>query len=90
MTEQSIEIKEGVASAPVELVITEPRPKGWMAFYRANGASSFSLIYPSDYSKRNWFTCPSPMHETRDDAIREVSLFAKDQGGEARIVLVTL
>jgi hypothetical protein len=86
----AIELKEGVASAPTEVLITEPRPAGWLAFYRSHSISSFSIIYPSDYSTRNYHICPSPLHTSRDTALDEIRKYAKEMGGEARLVMVTL
>lgn len=90
MTNKTVEIKESRADAPIEVVISEARPKGWMAFYRQNNSCNFTSLYPIDYTNRDWFMCPSPLFETREDAIKEISRYAKGQGGEARIVLVTL
>jgi len=90
MTDETIELKEGSASAPVEIIISEPKPKGWLAFYRSSNLVSWNVIYPSDYTNRNWLACPSPLFETRDDAIREVQKYAANSGGEARLILVTL
>lgn len=90
MTDETIEMKEVCAHPPVELIISEPQPKGWLAFYRSSSVVSWNVIYPSDYSNRNWLACPSPLFETRDDAIHEIQKYAKNSGGEARLVLVTL
>ena len=90
MTDETIEIKEGSAQQAVELIISEPKPKGWLAFYRQNSLVSWNVVYPSDYTNRNWMCCPSPLFETRDDAIRKIQIDAKNSGGEARVVLVTL
>lgn len=90
MTDETIEIKEGSATPVTEIIISEPKPKGWLAFYRTTKESSFNIVYPTDYTTRNWLACPSPLFVTREDAIDEVRRYAKHNGGEARLVMVTL
>ena len=90
MTDETIEMKEGQASGPTEIIITEPRPKGWLAFYRSSPISSCTTIYPSDYSTRNYHLCPTPLFVSKESAIDEIRKYAKEMGGEARLVMVTL
>jgi hypothetical protein len=88
--DEIIEMKEGSASAPTEIIITPPKAKGWLAFYRSSEISCFNAIYPTDYATRNYHACPPPLFVTKDDAIDEIRKYAKEMGGEARLIMVTL
>jgi len=88
--DEIIEMKEGSASNSTEIIITPPKAKGWLAFYRASEINQFNIVYPTDYATRNYYACPSPLFATKDDAIDEIRKYAKEMGGEARLIMVTL
>lgn len=87
----TIEIKEGFASAPVEVAIQEATPQGWMGFYRQNSGFSFSAIYDNrtNYS-RDGHRCPYPLFESREAVIEAGKAAMYGRGGELRVVKVTL
>ena len=91
MTQNEIEIKEGIASKAAEVIVNQPKPSGWMAWYRLSPQTYFSQVYGNfDYSKRDFFKCPSPLFESREEAIAEARKTMKNEGGEIRLVKVDL
>ena len=86
-----IEIKEGTSQTSVEVIVNQPKPSGWMAWYRILPQAYFSQVYGNfDYSKRDFFKCPPPLFESREEAIAEARKTMKNEGGEIRLVKVEL
>lgn len=87
-----IEIKEGTAQAVCEVVITEARPSGWLAWYRYGANDTFMQAYdkPSGNSERDHHRCPYPLFPSREDAIDAAKYYLRGRGGEVRVVKVTL
>ena len=91
MTQDEIEIKEGIASKAAEVIVNQPKPSGWMAWYKLSPQAYFSQVYGNfDYSKRDFFKCPPPLFESREEAIAEARKTMKNEGGEIRLVKVEL
>lgn len=86
-----IEVTEGQATAAAQVIVTQPRPTGWMAFYRYDKTNYFSHASdPNLGTARNYFRCPYPLFETKDAAIEAAKYWLRDQGGEVRLVEVRL
>jgi hypothetical protein len=91
MTQDVIEIKEGTASKATEVIINQPKPSGWMAWYRMSPQAYFSQVYGDfNYSERNFFKCPYPLFESRAEAISAAQKIMRNEGGEIRLVKVEL
>lgn len=89
--DDTIEIKEGTASAPVEVAVQEATPQGWMGFYRQNSSFTFSVIYDNRTNhNRDSHRCPYPLFESREAVIEAGKAAFYGKGGELRIVKVTL
>jgi len=91
MTQDEIQINEGTALKATEVIVNEPKPSGWMAWYRISPQAYFSQVYGDfDYSRRNFFKCPPPLFESREEAIAQARKTMKNEGGEIRLVKVEL
>lgn len=86
-----IVVSEGISSKAAEVIITEARPQGWMAWYRFAPSEYFNQAYGNfDNSQRNYFRCPYPLFPTREDAIDAARAYLRERSGEIRVVQVTL
>ena len=89
--DDSIEIKEVIASTPAEIIIREATPTGYMAWYRPNNTSYFNHVFGFKANEiRDYHRCPYPLFETKEDAIEAAKYALHGSGGEVRIVKVTL
>lgn len=87
-----IEVKEAAAEPAVEVLITEARPSGWMAWYRCGPSDYFNQVYdpPSLKLDRDYYRCPYPLFPTREDAIAAGRHAMRERGGELRVVQIRL
>ncbi len=86
-----IVVSEGISSKAAEVIITEARPQGWLAWYRFSQSEYFNQACGNfDNSQRNCFRCPYPLFPTREDAIDAARQNMRERGGEIRVVQVTL
>ena len=89
--DEIIEVKEGVAQKATEIIVNQPKPNGWMAWYRMSPQAYFSQVYTNfDYAKRDFFKCPAPLFESKEEAIAEARKAMRNEGGEIRLVKVEL
>ena len=86
-----IVVSQGVTSKAAEVLITEARPSGWMAWYRYSTSEYFMVAYGNfDNNQRDSYRCPYPLFPTREDAIEAARFSLRDRGGEVRVVQITL
>jgi hypothetical protein len=89
--DEIIEVKEGIAQKATEVLINEPKPSGWMAWYRTHPHSYFSQVYTDfDFTKRDFYKCPAPLFVSKEEAIAAARKTMGNQGGEIRLVKVEL
>ena len=88
----TIEIKEGQATQAAEVIITEARPSGWLAWFRFAPSDYFMQVYdtPSLKLDRDYYRCPYPLFPTKEIAIDAARHAMRERSGEVRIVKVTL
>lgn len=88
----SIEVTEGTATDAAEVVITAARPSGWMAWYRWSPDMYWNQVYPKPehYTQRDYYRCPMPLLETREQAIEAAQYNLNGRSGELRLVKITL
>ncbi len=87
-----INISDSAATLAQEVIITEARPSGWMAWYRFSQSDYFNQVYDhaAASSARDYYRCPYPLFPTREDAIESARHCLRERGGEVRVVKVTL
>ena len=87
-----IEVKESVSEAPVEVHVREATPQGYIAFVRPNSTGTYfqwvTGFEPNEL--RDYHRHPYPLFESKEKAMEAVKHYLRGNGGEARIVKVTL
>ena len=87
-----IEVKESVAEATIEVHVREATPQGYIAFVRPNNTGTYfqwvTGFEPNEL--RDYYRCPYPLFESKEKAMEAVKKYLSGNGGEARIIKVTL
>jgi hypothetical protein len=85
-----IEVTEGSASPPAKVLVQDAQAGGWLAWYRTNSQSTWSMVYDNNSANktRDSYRCPYPLFATKEEAIEAGKQCFYGAGGELSLVRV--